>query len=200
MSEHVIKLLMATHNDHKVQEIRSKLKAEGMPIEVISLKDIKDFEDIAEDGETLSANALQKARTAFERHGLNCFADDTGLEVDALGGNPGVYTARYAGPQCSPEDNRAKMLKEMDGVANRAAKFRTVIALIWNGQEYLFNGEVLGEITTEELGREGFGYDPIFRPSGYEQTFAEMSEADKNKISHRGRAVAELIQFFKGTL
>lgn len=200
MEESTLKLLMATHNDHKLQEIRDILGAEGMPITLTSLREIHDDVEIPEDGDTLEANALQKARTAYERHGIDCFSDDTGLEVDALGGRPGVYTARYAGEHCSPADNRKKMLQEMMGIDDRSACFRTVIALILEGREYLFSGEVRGEITTEETGDSGFGYDPIFRPQGYEKTFAEMSEEEKNKISHRGRAMQELVGFLKERL
>lgn len=197
MEKQLVELLMSTHNDHKLQEIRSKLRIHQIPVSITSLKALGDMEEIPEDGDTLEANALQKARTAYQRHGINCFADDTGLEVEALGGRPGVHTARYAGEHCSPADNRYKMLQELSGAKNRKACFRTVIALILEGREYTFSGEIRGEITTKEIGAGGFGYDPIFRPEGYEITFAQMNEEEKNKISHRGKAVDRMIAFLR---
>lgn len=197
MRETMLRLLMSTHNDHKLREINAKLRAEHLPVTLTSLKELDDLEEIPEDGETLEANALQKARIAYQRHGIDCFADDTGLEVDAMDGRPGVYTARYAGAHCSPEDNRRKMLGELEGVEQRGAAFRTVIALILEGREYIFRGEVRGSITTSEAGDGGFGYDPIFCPEGYDITFAEMSDEEKNRISHRGRAVDAMIAFLR---
>ena len=192
-----MKLLIATHNDHKTQEIRDILLASGLSVELCSLRDLGDMEEIPETGDTLAENALQKAKAGYERHGINCFADDTGLEVEALGGAPGVYSARYAGGYCSPKDNIERLLRELKGITNRKARFRTVISLILDGQEYQFDGEVRGEIIEELRGQDGFGYDPIFLPEGSELTFAEMSEEAKNNISHRGRATQKLIQFLK---
>ncbi len=189
-----MKLLFATHNDHKLSEVRAIL---GSAVEVISLRDIQDFEEIPETGETLESNALQKARTVFARHGLSCFADDTGLEVSVLDGAPGVYSARYAGPEHDSRVNMSKLLTEMQGQSDRSARFRTVVALILDGTEYLFDGEVKGEILDTPAGSEGFGYDPVFRPEGYGVSFAEMSPEVKNSISHRARAVAALAAFLK---
>lgn len=191
------RLLLATHNAHKTQEIRDLMASEGLPYEVVSLHDLGDDREIEETGETLQDNSLLKAREGYRRHGISTFADDTGLEVAALGGRPGVYTARYAGPACVPADNIRKLLQEMTGVTDRRAVFKTVISLILDGREYLFTGEAEGEITTEVHGEGGFGYDPVFRPLGSDRTFAEMSEEEKNKISHRGRATAALIAFLK---
>lgn len=191
------RLLLATHNAHKTQEIRDLMASEGLPYEVVSLHDLGDDREIEETGETLQDNSLLKAREGYRRHGISTFADDTGLEVAALGGRPGVYTARYAGPACVPADNIRKLLQEMTGVTDRRAVFKTVISLILDGREYLFTGEAEGEITTEVHGEGGFGYDPVFLPLGSDRTFAEMSEEEKNKISHRGRATAALIAFLK---
>lgn len=187
-------LIIATHNKHKLQEIQEMLN--GL-YEVKGLTDIGCQEEIPETGTQLQENALQKACFVKEHYGYDCFADDTGLEVEALNGAPGVYSARYAGEHCSFEDNCRKMLREMDGKTNRKARFRTVIALIRNGETHYFEGIVDGEILTERHGSEGFGYDPIFRPEGYEKSFAELSLEEKNSISHRGRAVAKLIDFLK---
>lgn len=190
------KLVFATNNAHKLEEIRHILSGK---VEVLSLKDIECYDEIEETGTTLEENALIKARYIYQKYGLNCFADDTGLLVEALGGRPGVYSARYAGPDCSPADNRALMLRELEGVpCPRSACFTTVIALIEQGQETLFSGSVEGEITTEERGGEGFGYDPIFCPVGYTQTFAELGSEIKNLISHRARAVAKLAAYLLG--
>lgn len=191
------RLLLATHNGHKTQEIRDLMKSEGLPYEVLSLHDLGDDVEIEENGETLRDNSLIKAREGFRRHHINCFADDTGLEVDALDGRPGVYTARYAGPKCIPADNIRKLLHELEGVEDRRAVFKTVISLILDGEEHTFTGEVEGVITTEPHGEGGFGYDPIFQPVECNCTFAEMSEEAKNKISHRGRATEALIAFLK---
>lgn len=191
------RLLLATHNAHKVQEIRDILLEEKLPYDVVSLHELGDDEEIDETGTTLAENALIKAKSGFERHHIDCFADDTGLEVTALGGRPGVFTARYAGPACRPVDNIRKLLGELEGVSDRRASFKTVIALILDGQEYSFTGQVDGQITETPSGQSGFGYDPIFRPEGYDRTFAEMREEEKNKISHRGRATAALIDFLR---
>ena len=163
--------------------------------ELISLNEIGCTDDIPETADTLEGNASQKARYIFEKYGVNCFADDTGLEVEALGMAPGVYSARYAGPQRSSDDNMQKLLFELREIKNRKARFRTAISLIINGKETLFEGIVEGNILTEGKGEKGFGYDPIFQPLGYEQSFAEMALTEKNEISHRGRAVAKLISY-----
>ncbi|MBE0639200.1 MAG: non-canonical purine NTP diphosphatase [Bacteroidales bacterium] len=188
------KLLFATNNRHKLEEIRS---VAGSDIEILSLNDIGFKAEIPEDFETLPENALQKARFIHDRTGMDCFADDTGLEIDALEGKPGVKSARYAGEQCNAEDNMMKVLSEMGDAKNRSARFKTVIAMIMDGKEYFFEGIVEGEIINQKHGESGFGYDPIFKPKGYSQTFAEMSAEDKNKISHRARAVQRLIEFLK---
>lgn len=188
-----MRLLFATHNSHKVDEVRAIL---GQAVEVVSLADLGDHEEIPETGDTLQANALQKARIVYERHGIACFADDTGLEVEALNGAPGVYSARYAGASCNASDNCRKLLQELRGCTDRQARFRTVIALILaDGKEHLFSGEVQGEILTEASGSEGFGYDPLFRPDGYHESFADMSAAQKNSISHRYRATQALADY-----
>lgn len=183
------KLVFATNNSHKLEEIRQILHNK---VEIISLAEIGCTDDIAETADSLQGNALIKARYIYERYGLSCFADDTGLEVEALFGAPGVYSARYAGEHCSPKDNIVKLLSAMQGQVNRRASFRTVIALIDDGQEYLFEGSVLGHITEAISGTEGFGYDPIFTPVGYEKTFAELGIELKNSISHRAIAVQKL--------
>lgn len=185
------KLVFATHNKHKLEEIRNILKN----YEVVGLRDIGCLEDIVEDADDLEGNAKIKANYVTGNYHLNCFADDTGLEVEALGGAPGVYSARYAGEGCSYHDNVVKLLKAMEGVSNRKARFRTVIALNLDGEQHLFEGIVNGRILEEEHGDGGFGYDPIFQPDGFEDTFAEMPMEVKNKISHRGRAVAKLAEF-----
>jgi len=186
------KIVFATNNKHKLEEIRQI--AEGR-IQILSLKDINCYEDIAETGTTLKENALIKAQYVFDKYGYDCFSDDTGLEVDALDGEPGVYSARYAGDTCSPEDNIQKLLAELKGVNNRTARFRTVIALIKNGEPYFFEGEIKGQIIDSKHGSFGFGYDPIFMPEGYKQTFAELGESIKNQISHRGIATQKLFKF-----
>lgn len=186
-------IVFATNNPHKLQEVRDILKGKYI---VRSLEELGCHDDIPETADTLEGNALQKARYIYNKYNVYCFADDTGLEVEALNGAPGVYSARYAGEHCSPEDNRKKLLKALEGVAvPRKAKFRTVVALIDELGEHLFDGEVNGEITEHETGSEGFGYDPLFKPEGYKVTFAEMSEDEKNSISHRGRAVARLAKY-----
>lgn len=185
-------LVFATNNAHKLEEIREIL---GEKFHIVSLKELGCQEDIPEEQDTLEGNALQKARYIRDKYKVNCFADDTGLEIEALGGEPGVYSARYAGDGHDSEANMRKVLDKMSGETNRRARFRTVIALLLDGQEHLFEGEVRGEILRERHGEGGFGYDPIFRPEGFAQSFAEMSLEDKNKISHRGRATEALRKF-----
>jgi len=187
-----MKLVFATNNANKLSELKALISSR---IEILSLKDINCNEELPETNPTLEMNALQKAKYVYDNYGFNCFADDTGLEIDALGGSPGVYSARYAGQDCSEEDNMKKVLCKLEKEKNRNAKFRTVIALILNGNENIFKGECNGRITKTKSGVEGFGYDPIFMPDGYEITFAEMSKQNKGVISHRGRAVKELISF-----
>ena len=185
-----MQIVFATNNAHKLSEIRQIL---GHKIEVLSLSDIGCHDDIPETGTTLEANALQKARYIRDKYGYDCFADDTGLEVDALGGEPGIYSARYAGGEGhDSEANMQKLLQKLDGEDNRAARFRTVIALLQGNEQKLFEGIVNGTITREKSGAEGFGYDPIFMPDGYDQTFAELGMDIKNRISHRARATAQL--------
>jgi len=189
-----MKIVFATNNPNKLKEIQSLLP-EG--IEIISLKEIGCLEDIPETGTTLEANAFQKARYLKEKYGYDCFADDTGLEVEALNGAPGVYSARYAGAERSAEANMAKILTELTGKENRKAQFRTDIALILNGEEHLFEGLVEGHISLAKQGEEGFGYDPIFLPENDKRSFAQMSLKEKGAISHRGIAVRELVAFLK---
>jgi XTP/dITP diphosphohydrolase len=189
-----MKLVFATNNQHKLSEVRQIL---GDSIEVLSLNDIGCHEDIPETGTTLEANALQKARYIYDRYHIDCFADDTGLEVDALGGAPGVYSARYAGEGHDSEANMQKLLGELGENNNRRARFRTVIALIIKGETHEFEGIVNGEITRRKSGAEGFGYDPLFRPDGYGKTFAELGMDVKNHISHRARATAQLCEYLR---
>lgn len=189
-----MKLVFATNNKHKLEEVRAIL---GNKIEILSLNDIDCHDDIPETADTLEGNALIKARYIHEKFGVDCFADDTGLEVEALGGEPGVYSARYAGEDCNPEANMYKLLKNLTGENNRKAQFRTVIALIINGEEKLFNGIVKGTISQEKMGNAGFGYDPIFIPEGFSESFAQMTSEMKNSISHRYRATDELSNYFK---
>lgn len=187
------RLICATNNSHKLGEIRQIL---GDAVEVVSLEEVGCHDDIPETSPTLEGNALIKARYIYERYHLPTFADDTGLEVEALGGAPGVYSARYAGEHCSPADNIRKLLGALEGVEARGARFRTVIALIdEEGREHLFEGEVKGDILTEAEGLGGFGYDPIFRPEGYADSFATLGEAVKNTISHRAQATQRLAQY-----
>jgi XTP/dITP diphosphohydrolase len=185
-------IVIATNNKHKVEEIRSLV---GDRIKIISLSELGCKEDIPETGETLEENARQKARYIWEKYGKDCFADDTGLMVYALDGKPGVYSARFAGEKCSFDDNIDLMLEMMEGKTNRKAYFSTVICLIEQGEEKLFEGSCPGSILTERYGRGGFGYDPIFIPDGYGESFAEMSLEEKNKISHRGKATDKLIKY-----
>lgn len=188
-----MKLVFATNNKHKLDEVR-KITSHH-PVEIVSLAEINCFDDIPETADTLEGNALQKAHYIQEKFGLNCFADDTGLEVEALNNAPSVYSARYAGPGHDSEANMKKLLHEMEGKENRKARFRTVIALVWNGKTYTFEGIVNGTITTAKRGENGFGYDPIFIPEGYDQTFAELGDNIKNQISHRAKAVEKLDEF-----
>jgi len=187
-------LLFATNNKHKLREGNEIL---GNEYEVLSLKDAGLDVEIPETQDTLEGNARQKAWFIHEKTGLNCFADDTGLEIEALDGRPGVYSARYAGETCSFDDNIRKVMQELEGKDNRKARFRCVICLILNGQEHLFEGSVKGKIMKEKKGKEGFGYDPVFIPDGYLQTFAEMPAYLKNGISHRGRAVSKMLKHLK---
>ena len=189
------KLVVATNNAHKLEEIAAILSDE---MELLSLKDINCHADIPETADTLEGNARQKAMYIYENYGMDCFADDTGLEVDALNGAPGVFSARYAGDGHDSEANMQKLLKELKGNEIRKAQFRTAICLIMEGKEYLFEGIVKGAIIEEKRGGAGFGYDPIFVPEGYDQTFAELGNDIKNTISHRARAVEKLCKFLKG--
>lgn len=191
-----MEIVFASNNAHKLEEVRSKLPKE---FTVLSLKDVLGDVDIPETGDTLDENASIKSRYVFELTGKNCFSDDTGLEIAALNGEPGVYSARYAGENCSFQDNMDKVLKNMEGAEDRSACFRTVISLILNGEEHFFEGRVDGEILAEEHGEEGFGYDPIFRPNGFSESFAQMSLSQKNEISHRGKAVQKLVEFLSGS-
>ncbi len=166
-------------------------------IELLSLDEISFNDEIEETADTIEGNALLKAETIFEKTGINCFADDSGLLIDALNGAPGVYSARYAGEQKNDQDNMQKLLHELNGKPNRNAHFKTVMALIIDGQEYLFEGIIEGKIITEKLGTNGFGYDPIFVPDGYNETFAQLDSETKNKISHRARALQKMLEFLK---
>lgn len=187
-----MKLVFATNNKHKLKEITA---IAGNFFEIVSLADIECFDEIPETGDTLEDNAIQKAMYVYEKYGLNCFADDTGLEIEALDWAPGVITARFAGENCTPDDNITKTLELMKEQTNRYAVFRTVIACIIDGEEYLFEGHVEGNIATERMGEGGFGYDPIFIPEDYEISFAQMPMELKNTMSHRGRATNQFIKF-----
>jgi len=188
----MISLVFATNNLHKLEEIKS---AVGSKMKILSLSDIGCLEDIPETADTLEGNASQKSWYIFDKYHIDCFADDTGLEINALDGKPGVYSARYGGPGHDHEKNIDKVLKELDGVQDRKATFRTVISLIINGTETLFVGSAEGSILMERSGKKGFGYDPIFQPTGFDRSFAEMDLEEKNKISHRGLAVKKLQEF-----
>jgi XTP/dITP diphosphohydrolase len=188
------RIVFATNNKNKLRELREIMS--GL-YEVLSLDDIGCHEEIVEDAETIEGNAKIKADFVTNNYGVDCFADDTGLEVEALGGAPGVYSARYAGEHCSYQDNVNKMLAAMKGLTNRKAAFRTVIALNLNGDSYTFEGRCDGQILETQRGTDGFGYDPVFQPDGFDQTFAEMSHEAKNAISHRGQATQKLIAFLK---
>lgn len=189
------KLVFATNNAHKLEEVAAIL---GDKIELLSLNDINCHTDIPETADTLEENALLKSSFIHNNYGLDCFADDTGLEVEALNGAPGVYSARYAGGDGhDSQANMCKLLAELKNETNRKAQFRTAISLILDGKKYLFEGVVKGEITDEKRGDSGFGYDPIFRPEGYDKTFAELGNDVKNRISHRARAVQKLCEFLQ---
>lgn len=190
------KLVFATNNLHKLNEVSQML---GNTFDLLSLKDINCYSDIPETANTLEGNALLKARFIYQQYHLNCFADDTGLEVEALNGAPGVYSARYAGETHDSKANMNKLLVEMKGIENRKAQFRTVIALIINEKEYLFEGLIKGKIIESEKGSSGFGYDPIFVPEGFNETFAELGNEIKNKISHRAQAIDKLCKFIQKT-
>lgn len=189
-----MKLVFASNNKNKIQEIRHQLPDS---IELLSLEDIGCHEEIPETADTIEGNAILKADYVTKNYGYDCFADDTGLEVEALNGAPGVYSARYAGEQKSAEDNMDKLLAALNGNSNRDARFKTVIALNLNGKQQLFTGIINGIITSEKAGDKGFGYDPIFKPEGLNLTFAQLSLNEKARLSHRGRAVSQLIEFLK---
>ncbi|PTX19641.1 XTP/dITP diphosphohydrolase [Pontibacter mucosus] len=188
------KLCFATNNRHKLAEVSQMLEGK---YELLTLQDIGCHEELAEDQDTLEGNSHQKAAYVWDNYHVSCFADDTGLEVEALNGAPGVYSARYAGPQRSDADNIEKLLQSLQGQENRRARFRTSITLILDGQQHQFEGIVTGSIATEWKGDKGFGYDPVFIPEGHDRTFAQMSAEEKNAISHRGRATQELVRFLK---
>jgi XTP/dITP diphosphohydrolase len=190
----MIELVFATNNLHKLEEIS---KIVGEKFTILSLNEIGCNEEIPETADTLEGNASQKSRYIFNKFGKNCFADDTGLEVEALNGKPGVYSARYAGLQNDPEKNIVKLLAELKDYSNRKAQFRTVISLILNGKEFFFEGIVKGKILLEKQGDNGFGYDPVFMPDGFDKSFAEMDLDEKNSISHRAKAMGTLIRFLK---
>ena len=190
-----MKLVFATNNRHKLEEISRFLKGQH---EIISLSEIGCHEDIPEDHDTLEGNALQKAQYIKEHFGYDCFADDTGLEIKALNNRPGVYSARYAGGKGhDAQANMLKLLHELEGKENRKAQFRTAISLILDGKNYLFEGIIKGEIIKEKRGESGFGYDPVFQPEGYDKTFAELGNDIKNKISHRALAIQKLCEFLQ---
>ena len=189
-----MKLVFATNNLNKLKEVQEMLPKS---IELLSLKDINCFDDVEETEKTLEGNAKLKANHITKNFNYNCFADDTGLEVDSLHGKPGVYSARYAGEPRDSEKNMQKLLSELENKTNRKAQFRTAICLNIDKQQFVFEGVCKGEITMNKQGNEGFGYDPIFKPVGYKESFAEMSSIDKNKISHRGLAIQKLVKFLK---
>lgn len=189
-----MKICFATNNKKKIEEVKAAL---GNDFTIVSLEEIGCHEELPETGNTLDHNAFQKARYVKDHYGVDCFADDTGLEVEVLNGEPGVYSGRYSGEPRSDERNIDLLLKNLDGNTNRQAKFRTVIALILNGEEHSFEGVAEGEILDKRTGAGGFGYDPIFQPSGFEKSFAELTMEEKNEISHRGKAVKALVQFFE---
>lgn len=187
-----MQLVFATNNRHKLEEVAAKIKGE---FKLLTLNDIGCTDDIEETGTTFKENASIKSHYIYQKYKLNCFGDDSGLEIDALNGEPGVYSARYAGEHGNHAANISKVLQNLTGETNRKARFRTVISLIWNGEEHFFDGTVEGQIRTDTSGTAGFGYDPIFEPDGYNITFAEMSLEQKNSISHRARAIDQLISF-----
>ena len=185
-------IVFATNNPNKIYEVKKLLPSD---YKLLSLKEINCFEELEETADTLEGNSLQKAKYVFEKYNVNCFADDTGLEVEALGGKPGVYSARYAGPDGDSEKNIQKLLAGLNGVENRNARFRTVISLLIKNELTQFEGIVNGKIIEKKRGKSGFGYDPIFIPDGYNQTFAQLDIQAKNQISHRGKAVRKLVAF-----
>lgn len=189
-----MQLIFASNNRHKFKEIKAFLEEK---VQLIFLPEIGFTTDLSEDFQTFEENATQKAVFIYNKFGINCFAEDSGLEIEALNGRPGVFSARYAGPFCSDEDNINKVLQEMNGKINRKARFRAVIALIEKGSLRIFNGEVTGNITRIKRGNNGFGYDPIFQPEGYRETFAEMGFEAKNLISHRTKAIKQLADYLK---
>jgi len=189
-----MKIVFASNNKNKIQEIQSMLPES---IQIVSLESIGCFEEIPETADTIEGNAILKANFVTQKYGFDCFADDTGLEVEALKGKPGVYSARYAGEQRNADDNMNKLMGELLDKSNRNAQFKTVIALNFEGKQYLFTGIASGEITSEKMGTGGFGYDQIFKHSGYENTFAEISLEVKNEISHRGKATKALLEFLQ---
>ncbi len=189
-----MKIVFATNNQNKIREVQSMLPEN---IQIISLEAIGCFEEIPETASTIEGNAIQKANYVTQKYGYDCFADDTGLEVAALNGEPGVYSARYAGEQKNADDNMNKLLLALVDKPNRKAQFKTVIALNLKGKQHLFTGIAMGEIITSKIGNQGFGYDPIFKPNGYQQTFAELSLQEKAAISHRGLAIKQLLEFLK---
>lgn len=191
----IMQLVFATNNKNKFKEVELMLK--GLSIELLSLKDVECFEDIPETKATIEGNALQKANYVFEKYGYNCFADDTGLEIEALNGEPGIYSARYAGDSKDQKANMKKVLDKLSGKENRKAQFKTIFALIIEGKETLFSGIIKGEILKEETGTYGFGYDPIFKAEGYDLSFAEITMDEKNKISHRALATQKLVEYLK---
>ena len=188
-------LVFVTNNPHKLKEAQSIISGD---FKIISLAEIGCEEEIAETGDTIEANASQKAFYVYNKYKVNCFADDTGLEIEALGGHPGVYSARWAGEDCSFENNIKKALEELHDSTNRKACFRTIVSLIIDGKETQFEGRVDGQILREKHGISGFGYDPIFQPNGYQQSFAEMHPDEKNLISHRGQAMQKLMEYLRG--
>lgn len=192
-----MKLVFATNNQNKVKEVQSLLPEN---ITVMSLKDIVCKEDIPETQPTIEGNAIQKAQYVKEHYGYDCFADDTGLEVHALNGEPGVFSARYAGSQRNADDNMNKLLENLSSKENRSAHFKTVIALILNGEQHTFTGICEGTIIKEKRGEKGFGYDPIFMANGFTETFAEISLEEKNRVGHRGKAVNQLINFLNNKM
>lgn len=183
-----MQLIFATNNKNKLEEVRHQLPGH----QILGMQDINCFDDIAETGSTFEENAALKARYIFTKYGYSCFADDSGLEVEALNGEPGIYSARYAGEHNNGEANTKKLLDNLKGITNKKAKFVTVICLLLNGKEYFFRGEIHGTIISEKRGTEGFGYDPVFVPEGYNKTFAEMTIEEKKSISHRALAIEKM--------
>ena len=192
-----MQIVFATNNINKIKEVQALLPKS---IQIISLESISCLEDIPETADTIEGNAIQKANYITQKYGYDCFADDTGLEVEALNGEPGVFSARYAGVQRNAEDNMNLLLEKLQNQTNRKAQFKTVIALNLNGKQYLFSGIAPGEITLEKIGNQGFGYDPIFQPEGFSETFAQLSLAQKGQISHRGKATQTLIAFLESLI